>query len=72
STSNGGRLSNINGEVYYSPNSQVEILHTPPRNQDHGVDHNPFLRNSRFNHFHRSGYWSRPYGWIVFVPHHPN
>ncbi|KAH6892737.1 hypothetical protein BKA70DRAFT_1440788 [Coprinopsis sp. MPI-PUGE-AT-0042] len=71
-TSNGGRLSNINGEVYYSPNSQVEILHTPPHNQDHGVDHNPFLRNSRFNHFHRPGYWSRPYGWIAFVPHHPN
>ncbi|KAH6903542.1 hypothetical protein BKA70DRAFT_1433579 [Coprinopsis sp. MPI-PUGE-AT-0042] len=30
------------------------------------------LRNSRFNNFHRPGYWSRPYGWIAFVPHHPN
>ncbi|KAH6876447.1 hypothetical protein BKA70DRAFT_1099943, partial [Coprinopsis sp. MPI-PUGE-AT-0042] len=72
STSNGGRLANFSGETYYSPNSQVTLLHKPARIRDNGIDHNPFLGHSRLRDFHQPGYWSRPYGWIAFVPRHPN
>ncbi|KAH6890731.1 hypothetical protein BKA70DRAFT_1234629 [Coprinopsis sp. MPI-PUGE-AT-0042] len=54
------------------PTAQVTPLHKPARIRDNGIDHNPFLRHSRLRDFHQPGYWSRPYGWIAFVPRHPN
>ncbi|KAH6905683.1 hypothetical protein BKA70DRAFT_1225391 [Coprinopsis sp. MPI-PUGE-AT-0042] len=71
-TSTGGRLTAFNDAVYYSPNSQVDIHSLPNRTREHGVDRNPFQSDSRFHDFHRPGYWSRPYGWLAFVPLYPN
>ena len=66
-----GRVTLLNGDLYYSPNCSRNVS-LPDPNVDDGKMHTIFhLDSSRLEHFQEPRWWTATFGWVAFMPLHP-